>query len=82
MTIDLSQTSDEDLARQAYDFATRHPRHPLAENLRAKARPLNSRSPNPAANLELRILLDKARSLLVQPLVAKSLDAPDEDSDK
>lgn len=56
----------DDLARQAYDFATRHPGHPLAENLRSKARPLSSLPASPAGSLELRVLLDKALSMLAE----------------
>lgn len=52
--------SDEDLARQAFHFATRHPEHPLSENLRSKARPLSAHAPDSVARLELRVLLGQA----------------------
>jgi hypothetical protein len=60
MISDQKLYNDGALAEQAYDFATRHPNHPLSENLRLKARPLSSGSHDSAACLELRLLLATA----------------------
>ena len=81
MTSNTHSSLTEDLLRQAYDFVTRHPDHPLAENLRIKARLLNACSSEPISGLELRVLLNTARMLLAPstPLALNPPLLPDKD---
>lgn len=62
MSINAPPERDQaaELSRQAFDFATRHPGHPLAEILRAKARALPCDPAAPEDLIELRLLVAQA----------------------
>ena len=52
----------QELAKKAFDFAARHPSHPLAPALRSKSAAALGTPPMTSA-LELKILLDNAMSI-------------------
>ena len=49
-----------ELSRQAFDFATHHPTHPLSEILRQKARALPQAFASPEDFIEMRLLITQA----------------------
>lgn len=59
----MPDSTAQDYARRAFDFAGHHPQHPLADILRHKAMGLSS-ALDPSSLLEIKLLLDKAQAWL------------------